>query len=1062
MRSRWLRFQEKVARSGPLVVLGLLMAGSLYQALCHTEAFADDAAITFSYSRQLASTGEFIHTASSERVEGFSNPTWTVLCTLPFLLHMDPFIFARTIGVICLLVTLLLVFKTSQRLLSSSSARFSAPLFVGMAPCVCFWTMAGLENPLFTLLIATLIWQVVREELDGAKDWSGLIVVGLALSRPEGVIYALPVVIYKGLTLFRRPREERRPALRRHLTNLIWLVVPLAGFIVWRRLYFGQWLPNTYFAKLVSPHLLPADPTYDSRALRYVEGFFDIYRLWPLVFAAPLAIAVRKRWAEALLLLSIVGTHLAFVFIVDGDWMGDFRFFSLAMPAYALLLGMVIQGCADLISRLPERWWPSASVVIGRVIAGALFLSFLFGSLLPTLSEYERAGWVSMSLVRQQGIGLESIARRTGMLRASVALPDVGGSAMDTNLRIYDTVGLVDPVIARSKARPDLIRQYFFEDARPDFYQAHSHWRRYFNIPLHDEFHRDYVTLPEPLAKRLVLLGKNSMRREHLTATLAEAEHRAAIDVGGGLIVRGYDSPILVEKQLVVRCYVQHQGKTPQHGDLLVLSLRSKSTVEETAATVDLSALPSGLFQSDELLRLRLKAPSGPVDAIAFRGSLEQETMTWLPVKTVSIGQHSGADLEHFVMYPRTHFACAPLPPTKRGEEPPLFARGRLQIFDGCQPVHRSDEVEQLVSQLWRRAHNALDAGLPRAAIVLLNRAELLAPESRRIRRSQRRAALATFRRARDAERQGELEKAYRLAVDALRAEPLLVQARALTLALPDRGFQVFPDTRERAEISRDRLKKAAPTRVAIREMLVATLAADRPYDGARVLDEVGLELVDDDELRVLTAETFLALGLCERTLEVVGPTRGGESCHLRRLRSQAGRLCGQKTADAPRCGELPLLSAQRPIFEFEGWDTELDGWDVDGQLQPLTGSPEFYISGYSGLNLVRTDVALNGTFRATSPEFTIDQEALSVQVGGGSLDDGVVVALIVDGLALRRGAGERDHHLRRLTWDVSELMGRNAAIRIVDQGQGEWGFILVDHIRFHPRHELDPDVAPL
>lgn len=1061
MRSRWRRIQEQAARSWPLVVLGLIVTGSLYQALCHTEAFADDAAITFSYSRQLANTGELIHTASSERVEGFSNPTWTVLCALPFLLHMDPFIFARTIGVICLLVTLLLVFKTGERLLSSAAARFSSPLLVGMAPCVCFWTMAGLENPLFTLLIAALIWQVVREELDGARHWTGLILVGLALSRPEGVIYALPIIIYKGLTLFRRPREERRLALRRHLTNLIWLVLPLVGFILWRRLYFGQWLPNTYFAKLVSPHLLPTDPTYDSRALRYVEGFFDIYRLWPLVFAAPAAIAVMKRWAEAVLLLSMVGTHLAFVFIVDGDWMGDFRFFSLTMPAYALLLGMVIQGCADLISRLPKRWWPRASVFIGRSVAAVLLLYFFFGSLIPTLSEYERAGWVSMSLVRQQGVGLEIIARRTGMLRASVALPDVGGSAMDTNLRIYDTVGLVDPVIARSKARPDLIRQYFFEEARPDFHQAHSHWRRYFNLPLHDEFHRDYVMLPDSLAKRLVLLGKNSMRREHLTATLAEADHRAAIDVGGGLIVRGYDSPVLIEKQLVLRCYVEHQGKTPQHGDLLVLSLRSKGTVEETAATVDLTALPSGLFQSADLLRLRLKAPSGPVDAVAFRGSLEQESMTWLPVKTVPIGQQSGADLESFVMYPRTHFACAPLPPTKRGEEPPLFARGRLQLFDGCQPIHRSDEVERLVSQLWRRAHNALDAGIPRTAIVLLNRAELLAPESRRIRRSQRRAALAVYRRARAAARQGELEKAYRLAVDALRAEPLLVQARALTLALPDRGFQVFPDSRERAEISRDRLRKTAPTGAAIREMLHATLAADRPFDGARVLDEVGLELVDDDELRVLAAETFLALGLCERTLEVVGAPLGGESCHLRRLRSQAGQLCGQENADAPICGELSHLSQRRSIFEFEGWDTELDGWAVEGQLQPPIGRPEFYVSGYSGSNLVRTDWALNGTFRATSPEFSIDQEALSVQVGGGSLDDGVVVELVVDGLALRRGAGERDHHLRRLTWDVSELMGRNAAIRIVDQGQDEWGFILVDHIRSHPRHELDPDVAP-
>ena len=80
MTTRWSRIRARLARRWPEALLGLALFGFLYQALCHSEAFVDDAAISFSYSRQLAETGELVHTASSERVEGFSNPSWTFLC----------------------------------------------------------------------------------------------------------------------------------------------------------------------------------------------------------------------------------------------------------------------------------------------------------------------------------------------------------------------------------------------------------------------------------------------------------------------------------------------------------------------------------------------------------------------------------------------------------------------------------------------------------------------------------------------------------------------------------------------------------------------------------------------------------------------------------------------------------------------------------------------------------------------------------------------------------------------------------------------------------------------
>lgn len=1073
MRSALDRLRAGAARRGPWVAVGLIVAGSLYQALCHTEAMADDAAIAFSYSRQLAETGELIHTASSERVEGFSNPTWTALCTLPFLLGMDPYIFSRTLGVLCLVATILLLYRAGERLFPRSlAARLAAPLLFGMAPGVCFWTMAGLENPLVALLVAATLDRAMREETEGARQWSGLLLAALALTRPEGVIYAAPVALYKGLHLLRRPGPERRARLWRHARNLLGLAVPLGAYLLWRRAYFAAWLPNTYDAKVTAPQLLSPEATAEPWGLRYVRAFFEMNDLWPLVAASPAAFLARRLQPEAALVLATAGVHLGYVLYVDGDWMGDFRFFAMVMPVYALLLGLAVQGAADLLGRAAGRVRPAAAAPVERLAAAALVLAFIATSLLPTLASYERAGWVNVELVRRQGRGLEQIARRSGLLFATAAVPDVGGSALYSNMNILDTVGLTDRVMARSKGRPDVVRRYVFEEARPDFYQAHSHWLRYYNLPLHFEFRRDYVLLPEAVGKRLLLLGQNSMRREHLTASPREVAHRAAVDLGHGLALRGYDDVIALPGQLLIELYVERPAPgeaAPAPGGAVEVAVRSGEVELDEEISIDLTVLPPVLLGGEgpgprpggpDLVRLRLQAKTAPAgwraDAIAVRGP-GGETSPWLPVSTRVAGQARGADLARFVLYPRTHFACA-FPPVPRRNAPSLTAVGRLQRFDGCRPLHDEGEVARLTAALRRRASAARRAGLVRTAISLLGQAELLEPESITIRREQRLAARAALREARAAADRGALEAARRLAVSALQADPLLSPARALYLELGDRGLAYHADPRERAEVALDRLRAGAPAPAALREALAATLAADRPLDGARALEEVGLPPRGDPELAGLAARVSLEVGLCERALAALGQALP-ERCGDRWVWYRAAVTCGEAAAEPPRCAEpAPRPAPGRTVFDFE---RGLAGWRVDGRLRAPAGLPVFYVSGSSGTGLLRTDWAAGGTFEALSPEFELDQAGLSLDVAGGGLDDGVSVELLAGGTTVRRAAGQGDHHLRRVTWDVTELVGQRVRLRVIDRGRGPRGHLLLDHVRTHPLHHFDAAISP-
>ncbi len=1061
MSSWWQRARRDATKWVSWIVLGVIVLGALYQALCHTEAFADDAAITFSYSRHLAESGELLHTASSERVEGFSNPTWTLLNVLPFLLHMDSFIFARAVGVLCFLMTIFLVYRSTQTLCArSATARFVATAFFAMTPSVCFWTMAGLETPLIGLLLAALLLQAIREERDPSSTHhlSGLIVAVLALSRPEGLIYAGPLVFYKALCLLRTEPARRQALLRRHAANLIAMIVPVLAYFLWRRLYFSAWLPNTYYAKLTSFQLLTPEDTDESRGVRYVRGFFRANHLWALVYGAPAALLVRLLWPEALFVLALVGAHLFFVFWVDGDWMGDFRFFAFGMPLYAVTLGMALQGAGDLLERLGTRFSrPTFGRTAGRVVSGGLALAFLATSLLPTLGEYSRAGWVSMELVRRQGTGMEMLARRAGMLRASIAVPDVGGSALATNLRIFDTVGLVDPVIARFKSRPGRVRQYFFEEARPDFYQQHSHWVRYYNFPNHFEFRRDYVELPQSLTKRMVLLGSSFIRREHLTGHLEEADRRAVHELGRGLILRGWDVPRRSQGQVVIQLWVESRGERPRPGDHLTVGLRPAPVGRQPALTIDLESVPEGLFEPGTLLRFRFWAEADGLEAFGVRG-LDGATTPWIEASAEEVGHGRGVNLERYLLTPRTHFTCAPPPPRWRSS---LGARGRLQIFDRCEPRYRAEEVDGLVEELRARASASLEVDAIRPALFLLDRAEMLRPEDQSLRREQQRLARRALREASHLEDAGDLEGAHLLLVEALDADPLLSRARAATGRLVGRGRSYSPDQRARWEIARDRLSAGSASVHDAQAALAAGRAAGRVLEAARVAASLTPEIIDDPAVALSAAYLFFEIGLCERVLDLneeLENLEGEALCAAGWLQHRAARVCRRVPPEPPAC-EPPAstIAAPRVVFDLEDG---LDGWERSApELRP-SRRPSRYTSGFVGQGVLRTawvEGGVGGTLRAESPEFELDRDGLSLQVGGGSIDDDVRVALVIDGREVRTSAGQRDLHLRRVTWEVGEWVGRRARIRVIDEGHGRWGHLLVDHVRTHPFDWFSP-----
>jgi len=105
-------------------------------------------------------------------------------------------------------------------------------------------------------------------------------------------------------------------------------------------------------------------------------------------------------------------------------------------------------------------------------------------------------------------------------------------------------------------------------------------------------------------------------------------------------------------------------------------------------------------------------------------------------------------------------------------------------------------------------------------------------------------------------------------------------------------------------------------------------------------------------------------------------------------------------------------------------------------------------VTGFLGKGLVNTFDPGGDDQMGTlvSDPFKITKKYVHFLVGGGQ---SCSAQLFVDDKSVRAASGNNHEALNWTTWDVAELIGKDATFRIIDQQVGGWGHINVDHIVF-------------
>ena len=204
---------------------------------------ADDAYISYRYAANL-NAGHGLVFNPGERVEGYTNLLFVLLSAvlLP-LVGADGIYLAMTaINLLFLLLGAGWFYHHCSGPLGVDRPGVAIGL-LALCPGLWLWTASGMESIQVVVLQITLWILVERLEAQvGQRTFAGLVgVLSLCvLIRADGFVWVAVTVAYFLI------RGRGRLAMK----TLAWAAPSVGMLFLWRVLYYGEWLPNTYTAKV--------------------------------------------------------------------------------------------------------------------------------------------------------------------------------------------------------------------------------------------------------------------------------------------------------------------------------------------------------------------------------------------------------------------------------------------------------------------------------------------------------------------------------------------------------------------------------------------------------------------------------------------------------------------------------------------------------------------------------------------------------------------------------------------------------------------------------------------
>lgn len=394
--------------------------------------YQDDAYISLTYARNLLE-GSGLTWNQGVRVEGYSNFLFVMLTALLGFWGMDLVVASRVLGffsyfviigvLVWYMMPLISLKNHASRLAGAVSLHLSAASIL-----ILTWCFGGLETNLYAAFLLAAFCTVLRaHEGKGLKN--GLLVLsgscmGLAsLTHPEAPLFFL---LAGGYCVF---HPQARNKMKTCVIYAAPFVLIVGGHLLWRQYYYGEWLPNTYFAK---GYGIPWQVNVASGAL-YAFFFAFVPPLLAPFFVGTFIYLLIKRGVkyDTGFLAAVIGILFLYVIWVGGDFMHSFRLFVPAVPLFSVWFFRAMHGLLAC-----GRTSALRNVSVSMMIFSFMQIFFLDG--------------FSLSQGALSGMTVAPYMKEHWQKNATVAINPVGAVGyLAPELRYIDMLGLNNKHIAR-------------------------------------------------------------------------------------------------------------------------------------------------------------------------------------------------------------------------------------------------------------------------------------------------------------------------------------------------------------------------------------------------------------------------------------------------------------------------------------------------------------------------------------------------------------------------------------------------------------------------------------
>lgn len=389
---------------------------------------ADDAFISLRYAQRFVE-GRGLTWNDGEHVEGYSNLLWVLLTAGLGAIGVDWVVAVRLLGLTCTAATFaVLVFCGGWR----GPALFAVPVFATLG-ATAVWAIGGLEGPLVVLLVTTAAIGLDRAHGTGSRAWlrtAGLALALLVWTRPDGPLWAV-------LAAATAVVSSRSAAPGLGIRGVLaWLLLPAIGagllHLGFRLAYYGEWLPNTAYAKLTTSEQAP------SLGLAYLWSALAATRGLGVLAALGAAFLIRARHRRPLALFAAGGLLAWSVYVVQigGDGFPRSRLFLPALAPMVLLAAQGLQGLCGLGGKGCVA--AGCLAALGAIVGG-------YDALRPNVDSRQQ-----LSEWEWSGVAVGRWLQRAFPERPLLALDAAGAVPFWSQLPCLDQLGLCDAQIARS------------------------------------------------------------------------------------------------------------------------------------------------------------------------------------------------------------------------------------------------------------------------------------------------------------------------------------------------------------------------------------------------------------------------------------------------------------------------------------------------------------------------------------------------------------------------------------------------------------------------------------